>query len=81
MSDTIRLYSFDYCDSSLGVWNRAWFRTRKEATADRQQMIDGYGYSPGEIGEYHDITEVCGYNVELTARGVLKALQDADPNT
>lgn len=78
----VTVYYFDFCDSNLGVWSRAYFASREEAEAEKATMIEEYGYEePEELnGSHGDISKVYDEEVELSLEGVVRALCSADPN-
>jgi hypothetical protein len=80
---TVRVYYFDFVDNHCGRWSRWFFETRKEASEVRRAKRAELGVSTKEMefcGEYGDVTRVTRGDVELTAAGVVLALNGADPN-
>jgi predicted dehydrogenase len=78
----MRVYFFDFCSSGCGVWSRSWHGTRAAARGARRELIASGRYDPrGEgCGERGDITPVVSDYIELTRDGVIRALNNSDPN-
>lgn len=79
------VYWFEYVDSGLGVYTRAWFPSKRSAERERRRMIRESGFTPPGpdehlTGEDHQIGEVYADKIRLTPRGVLQALRNSDPN-
>jgi len=69
---TAMLWTFEFCDSGIGVWDREWHATEAQARAAHAKKIEE-GYDPNSemCGEEGDLGEVTAVDVELSPAGVL----------
>lgn len=71
------LYNVEFCQSSVGIWDKQWFLSEKAAETFRAKKIKEFGHTPEDLenlemcGEYGDIYEVEAVEVELSPKGLL----------
>jgi hypothetical protein len=76
----VTLYSFEFCTSNVGVWDRDWHLTHADAVAARKARCDEVAADPESVcdmdGTYGDVGEVHTVDVELTSAGLLEFARD-----
>ena len=82
----VRVHYFDYCTNNTGRWSRCYAATAEEAQRRREEWMKTLGVTENYLGsvelsgERGDVTPIYSREIELTAAGVLGALNDSDPN-
>jgi hypothetical protein len=83
---TVSVHYFDYCTNNTGRWSRCYAATAEEAQRRREEWMKTLGVTESYLGsvelsgERGDVTPIYSREIELTAAGVLGALNDSDPN-
>ena len=75
---SVELFYFDFCENSLGQWDREWDLSREKLEEARNQRIQNLGGSArteeeGEDldGNYGDVCAIAATRVELTPEALL----------
>jgi hypothetical protein len=82
----VRVHYFDYCTNDTGRWSRCYAATAGETQRRRAEWMKRLGVPENDLesveltGERGDVTPIHSREIELTADGVLGALNDSDPN-
>ena len=67
----VTLYTYSFCTSNLGVWDRAWFLTKAEAQAAFEVRALEMGKNPKKLSvDDQELSGVSPVEVPLTARGL-----------